>query len=180
MFIIPHNRLKKKKCRKQMSFTLQDPRGVLSKPQKEKIKKWFRTHFRADRTDYNMVLSEIHYPESVAPYTTVEIQPCPEIQGHIIRMGDKPTREVLRKRLRARLELRNNDRVSVKNKGEDWECYHKLLRHPALRSLSPEQLLSSFPNPDLVRQQRAVYEPLAQSCPNPAFKDYFQLCLSSG
>jgi hypothetical protein len=164
-------------------FLVEDPHHWLSKSQKEKIKVWFRDHFKEDRKEYAEVLDRIHYGDESHRYNQVRVTLDETQQVYRVQFSKAaalPEPEVdLRERLRAKLKMSSENRNSTHGRGEDWKMYHKLLQCPAVKMIPAERLSMVLPNPDGVRKQRDQYEQFQKVCPDPVLQEYFQLCLQA-
>jgi hypothetical protein len=158
-----------------LGFIIEDTQGWLSKAQKEKIKAWFRGHFDKEKKDYSEVLETIHYQDPTkGTYRSVElVEESPTL--YKVRLGIiLSTTDSARYRLHTKLRNKAVGRSSCLDR-EDLKMYHRLLQSADIQRMPTEV---SFPDPDTVRRERAIYEEFVKMCPNPTLKEYFSLCLN--
>lgn len=158
-----------------LSFMIEDPKDLLTKSQKEKVKGWFRTHFDESRKEYNEVLNQIHYGEKEGRYHGIKV--IAQDNGfYRIVFQETNERDVLKDRLRAKLKMKAMNRSYIH--GEDWKLYYQILKSPTFQMIPAERLDMTLPNPDKIRKERETYEQFQKMCRDPTLKEYFKLCLS--
>lgn len=160
-------------------FHINDNLNLLSKTQKEKLKKWLKEN------DFNeeKFLERIFYPPSVKnKYNRVyKIWDEKQKVFQINLVYEMSKREILSKRLHEQIKRKRSGyryAPSQSSSKKLWEMYDQLKAMPQVRAIPANVLDVALPNPDKIRENKVMYESYLPQIPNSAIKDYFKNCLS--
>ena len=145
-----------------MNVEIIDSENILSKTQKNKIKKDFKNNKERLTQD---ILNSIHYSdESIRRYDLLEIRVDDLLENYYnLQFSYDNRKENLQKKLSTKIQFLKN-----KNR-KDWIFYEKLR----------QTFGDSIPSPEIIRKNKEEYEKIqdnAKSVDNPVFK-YINLCL---
>jgi hypothetical protein len=152
------------------NIVMEDPKGVLTKTQKKKIRKLVSECWNEEEEDLfheelDKILEKIHYEDEKDRYNVCKFEhskhnQCMTLQFEQVHIQTKEERhEELRKKLR---EKRGDGERSHKKHRQDpvWEMYTKI------RNRLPVSNKNIIPNPDEVRNNMDTYRAMMSMLPS--------------